>query len=70
MHARNKCTLLRTANVLLSLYVRHAFFAFLGHLRFLMGMIKVSSLDIDKSLDLEKFSKRNDSDFSLSLART
>ena len=26
--------------------------------------------DIDKSLDLEKFSKRNDSDFSLSLARS
>ena len=42
MHARNKCTLLRTANVLLSLYVRLAFFAFSGHLRFLMGIIKVS----------------------------
>ena len=26
--------------------------------------------DIDKSLDLEKFSKRNDSDFSLSLVRS
>ena len=26
--------------------------------------------DIDESLDLEKFSKRNDSDFSLSLARS
>ena len=30
----------------------------------------VTSSDIDKSLDLEKFSKRNDPDFSLSLARS
>ena len=31
--------------------------------------IKICVADNDKSLDLEKFSKRNDSDFSLSLAR-
>ena len=32
--------------------------------------LETYSTDIDKSLDLEKFSKRNDSDFSLSLARS
>ena len=31
---------------------------------------QITKSDIDKSLDLEKFSKRNDSDFSLSLARS
>ena len=39
-------------------------------LLFVIYIRHVYSPDIDKSLDLEKFSKRNDSDFSLSLARS
>ena len=45
------------------LYVRNQNFPLFSNIKLHL------KTDIDKSLDLEKFSKRNDSDFSLSLAK-